>query len=457
VARKVRRGFSITRIFTLCTSTSGGFDRLLEAVAPNALHNSGHDFDAPKCHPGTRIAVIQTIMDWIAGVHDNQRGKDIAWVTGAAGAGKSAIGRTVCERCAKEGSLLASFFFGSNDGTRNHTQTFVSTIVYQVCCHSPAVRQVVTTIIDNDPLIFNRTLREQLSSLLIGPLASEYSNEPGLAPRVIVIDGLDECNNHSGQLEILDTILYLSTISPFPIRFLLCSRPENQIVNFFSSPHAQDVLLKIFLGNEYSPDADIRLYLSDRFTDIKKGHIFKGSIPDIWPREVHMHSLVEKSSGQFIYASTVVHYVESPRHLPHQRLNSILGLRPPFKDLPFAQLDALYSHIISMADDPQGLVDLLALPAFYNRVDIQAAEHILALEPGEIEILLADCASIARVADDQQFSLLHKSFSDYLCDPHRSKQFCRNFVDTFPKNILRIMEIFLGQRIFQIIYEDFIY
>jgi len=112
---------------------TGGYERLLDAVAPNALHDSGHVVDPPKCHPGTRITIIQTIIDWIAGANDANREKVFTWLSGAAGAGKSAIGRSVCERCKEEGTLLASFFFGSSDSTRNHSRSFVATIAYQIC------------------------------------------------------------------------------------------------------------------------------------------------------------------------------------------------------------------------------------------------------------------------------------------------------------------------------------
>ena len=444
--------FRLVRLqdITLGDQHTGGFERILDAAAPNALHNSGHDFDAPKCHPGTRLAVIKAIIDWAAGVHDNPRKKDIAWVTGAAGAGKSAIGRSICERCAEEGSLLASFFFGGSDSTRNHVGSLVPTLVTQICRFRPAVRQTVANIMDNDPLILNMSLRDQLSALLIGPLLSAFSNEPRLAPHVIVIDGLDECNSHTGQLEILDSLLYLSASSPFPIRFMVCSRPESQIVNFFSAPHVQDVLFKILLGDEYHPDEDIRLYLSERFMAVKKGHIYKSSIPDTWPTENHINQLVHKSSGQFIYASTVVRYVESPDHRPHQRLDSILGLRPPFKDLPFSQLDELYAHILHMVNDPQSVIDILVIPALYGNIMVCDAEQILAIEPGDVQVRLAKVASIVKVEDQPMGSIVlsHKSFSDFLFDPYRSKNFCQNYMNSVAKIIHRIIQIFSGKKIF---------
>lgn len=431
--------------------SSGGYERLLEVVAPNASHNSGHDFDAPKCHPGTRIAVIQAIMDWIAGVNDHPRKKDIAWVTGAAGAGKSAMGQNVCERCAQEGTLLASFFFGTNDWTRNHSRSLVATIVYQVCRVIPPVRDAITTIIDNDPLILTRSLREQFATLLIIPLSSSLTPEPGMAPRLIVIDGLDECHSHSSQLEILDALLYVLNVSPIPIRFLVCSRPENWIVNFFSSPHAQERLFKIFLGDEYSPDRDITLYLTDSFKAIKEGHIFKSLIPYAWPSQNHVNELVRNSSGQFIYAATVVRYVESPDHRPNERLESVLGLRAPFKDLPFAHLDTLYLHILRMMDNPQLVIDLLTLPVICTgSMDVQNAARMLALDPEDVEVLLSNSASIVQVGNmpRRNFYLLHKSFSDFIFDPYRSKEFSRNYLATVAKHILSLIKIYSGELIF---------
>jgi len=96
--------------FRTSMTITGGYERLLDVVAPNALHDAGHVVDPPKCHPGTRISIIQTIIEWIAGSNEANRDKLFTWLTGAAGSGKSAIGRSVCERCSEEGTLLASFF-----------------------------------------------------------------------------------------------------------------------------------------------------------------------------------------------------------------------------------------------------------------------------------------------------------------------------------------------------------
>jgi len=42
----------------------------MEAVSPNAFHNSDDRADPPKCHENTRVAVISKIMDWVTSTVD---------------------------------------------------------------------------------------------------------------------------------------------------------------------------------------------------------------------------------------------------------------------------------------------------------------------------------------------------------------------------------------------------
>ena len=74
-----------------------------------AFHNSKERFDPPKCHPNTRLAVLEKIMKWIKWEEDLDA--FIMWVYGPAGSGKSAIAQTIAEMCEQEMILLASFFF----------------------------------------------------------------------------------------------------------------------------------------------------------------------------------------------------------------------------------------------------------------------------------------------------------------------------------------------------------
>ncbi|KAF4612279.1 hypothetical protein D9613_003585 [Agrocybe pediades] len=174
-----------------------GYARLLENVATAALHDSVHVVDPPKCHPNTRVAIMQCITDWTLGMNQKWSGKPILWLKGAAGAGKSAIARSVAERCSREGSLLGSFFFGAADSTRNHVEKLVATLSCQISLVLPEFRATVATLIDDDPLIFGRSIRTQFSTLIVRPLSAvlaKRSTTSSTMPCLIIIDGLDECS-----------------------------------------------------------------------------------------------------------------------------------------------------------------------------------------------------------------------------------------------------------------------
>ena len=42
--------------------TSAAFRRLAKEAAANALHNSAEVSDQPKCHPGTRVAILDHLI-----------------------------------------------------------------------------------------------------------------------------------------------------------------------------------------------------------------------------------------------------------------------------------------------------------------------------------------------------------------------------------------------------------
>ena len=74
-----------------------GFKHLQAHVATTAF-DSDDIVDAPKCHPNTRKAVLDNIMNWIT-IQTAMRVQWILWLNGAAGAGKSAIGRSIVALC----------------------------------------------------------------------------------------------------------------------------------------------------------------------------------------------------------------------------------------------------------------------------------------------------------------------------------------------------------------------
>ncbi|KDR68168.1 hypothetical protein GALMADRAFT_78954, partial [Galerina marginata CBS 339.88] len=415
---------------------------LMEASAPAAFHNSEQRFDPPKCHPNTRVAVLNRITDWVLGTDADfeQRQAFIMWLYGAAGAGKSAVAQTIAEKCDEDGVLLASFFFSRTDPTRNHTGKLVATIAYQVSLKSPEAKALIVDAVEHDPLIFSKSLETQFSRLIFEPLQSASSSH-GPNPQstyLIVIDGLDECIDMATRCAFLRIILASPQLqSPTTLRFLVGSRPELDIRTLIDSQALETRPYRLGLDDGYGSNADIHLYLVEKFNELTLNHPHRAYIPDEWPTDDIINKLVRNSSGQFIYASTVVKYVSSEDHKPTNQLDIILGLRSPRSQAPFGALDELYTHIFSTVGDIDlvlhvfGFV-IIGMPGWPI---VWQIEEILGLELGDLQVLFSRLHSVVSfyygpwetsASGSLQFAVcvksLHASLEDFLLDESRSRE-----------------------------------
>ena len=71
-----------------------GLHTLRLGVSLGAVHDSSERFPPPNCHPDTRKAVREIILDWI---HSESSTSSFFWLYGSAGAGKTAILQAIAE------------------------------------------------------------------------------------------------------------------------------------------------------------------------------------------------------------------------------------------------------------------------------------------------------------------------------------------------------------------------
>ncbi|KAF8198419.1 hypothetical protein BJ912DRAFT_845373, partial [Pholiota molesta] len=396
--------------------------------ATAAFHNSARRVDPPRCHPNTRVAIQQRIYDWI--VMDLAiRRMWIMWVHGAAGGGKSAIMQSIAELCEQAGIPLASFFFFRTDPTRNSTTSFIATLVYQVIQLIPQVKDEILQIIESHPLIYDQSLKSQLETLIIQPLRRVREHFKGFF--VILIDGLDECIERAQQADLIKLLGTISRSGTIPVVFLVASRREPQIEAGFARKEVSNLVLTLPLDNsdvEQTSD-DIRRFVVDKFLEIKETHLLKRYLPNDWPPASSVEEIVSTSSGQFIFASTVISYLSSPRANPAHQLEVVHGIR--LRELasqnPFAHLDALYKHIFSQVEV---LDEVLGIIAYVIAGGFNGMQHIheaFLLDPGELDVLFADLTAVILCEPPTEtfpnLIFLHASLSDFLVDKNRSEQY----------------------------------
>jgi hypothetical protein len=380
------------------------------------------------------------------------------WLYGPAGAGKTAIARKVAEIFAEHGLLLASFLFFRSDTNRNSMKSLVANIAYRVAFVIPDAREPINTAIEADPLILSYSVDVQLTKLVFEPLRllldrGYFLDQP--FPPLVLIDGLDECMDQNAQTNLIRLLSSSVARYQLPLKFLIVSRPEAHIKSAVALASEQSTISRLELNNDFLPDEDIHSFLTDSFRDIKTCHPFRSGISSSWPSKQQIDTLICKASGQFIYASLAVRFINSTCDSPMRQLDIVLGLRPPINhDLPFAELDTLYTFILSCTKNLDLVLHILGLDDVLTDADheftSEMIEQVLHLEAGDVCIYLSSLNSLLELKEScsggrHMIIFYHSSFMDFLHTPERSTDYCINSQNSHFLIVQRILQLFTSK------------
>ncbi|KAJ7323612.1 hypothetical protein DFH08DRAFT_887484 [Mycena albidolilacea] len=318
-----------------------GINILYRAAALEALYDSAESFPQPKCHPDTRTEILDDLYNWAIG---GDPAPSICWLYGPAGAGKSAIMQTLCRRLQAGGHLGGSFFFKRGHTTRGNARVLFVTLAYQLARQNSSLKGAVSENAQDDPSVTGRSMEIQFQKLIVQPRQTPL-NSPCESP-ILLIDGLDECEGENVQQEVLRIVSDAVRENIRMFRILITSRPEPHIREIFERSSVKP----LFRGLNITPSFnDVKKYLRDEFCRIHREHReTMEAIPTPWPPWNVLNGLVEKSSGYFIYAATVIKFVDDRDFRPTERLSMVIDWQniPTDSDRPFEALDQLYTQIL---------------------------------------------------------------------------------------------------------------
>jgi len=355
----------------------------------------------------------------------NAQDQPVYWLNGLAGTGKSTIAQTFSEMARDCNVLGASFFCSRDYLDRKILKNIFPTIAYQLACRYPRFRDHLVKVIRQDPSVAHNSLISQLRDLLVDPLSAT-----GISC-VIVIDALDECVDDQPASAILSVLGRLVSKLPL-VKFFITGRPEPRIRSGFRLP-LMEPFTQVFLLHEVdstSVGGDIRLYLTEKLTGIAKRRSGL-DLPEAWPSDEDITVLVKKSSGLFIFASTVARFIESEHHEPRERLRLIVGRADDTSHEGASGIDSLYSQVLRDAffgiNEGFVFVDLKhilsAVVLALNPLSRDGLMQLLNINSAIISTRLRHLHSVLLVPADgaKEIRVFHKSFPDFLQDSDRCR------------------------------------
>ncbi|CAE6383974.1 unnamed protein product [Rhizoctonia solani] len=394
---------------------------LLKALKPvkQAAYDSTLSLTVGRrsCTEGTRINIMSDMNKWAR----HSEGPSIFWMNGMAGTGKTTIACTFSEVLEQKKRLAASFFCTRTTAECRDVTRIIPTIAYQLARYSAPFQSSLCEVLGEEPDLGSKHVQKQFERLLRHPLLQSADAMPDNL--VLVIDALDECEDHTGVELILD--LLFQHARSFPLKIYITSRPEPEIYNRMTLySHAREVI-HLHEIEKSLVQADIELYL-------------RAELKVVSPSASDIDELVKRSGALFIYAATLVRYINSGKRLnPHDRLRSVLDMAHETTK-HHTQIDELYTAILKSVLNDNELEP-------YEKYDIQVVLRtvLLAQEPIDVETIatLSGISNPRRVLSaihplrsvlhqSEQtgvVSTLHASFPDFMFSSERSGEY---FCDT---------------------------
>ncbi|KAF7773469.1 hypothetical protein Agabi119p4_5636 [Agaricus bisporus var. burnettii] len=428
------RDFSITNSTFIDNSiTSKPSDNFMKEFLQHTI--IGAEFDSsdrhppPRCHPGTRLAIIERCKNFIVQCDGKEK---IRWVVGAAGVGKSAIMQIVAEEIPADASVFFSVD-GRNDGSK-----LFATIAYQLAVKYQQYRQFIRNAVNCDPSLLRKSLPAQFRKFIVDPFIHQHLFNPSQR-FIIIIDGLDECNNPKTQREILGLISdFCINHSASPVVWFVASRPEPHITSLFHNVRITPAYTK----EEVEIDSDeaceeVQTYLRDELNEIKLAYPTLTHKRE-WPSGLEFTKIATAAGGLFAYASTVVrfigksHYQDPATLLCHVLEVIDAGFKDDVsrKDHPLALLDMLYRRILDnippdVMINTRKLLLTTGLDDRWERVNFRHTCNMLGLSEAAAYGAVSYLHAVLKVPApdntvDEDIAFFHKSFPDFLSDFKRS-------------------------------------
>ncbi|KAK0499001.1 hypothetical protein EDD18DRAFT_58278 [Armillaria luteobubalina] len=372
---------------------------------------------APECHEcteGTRVDILHKLSSWL----DDLSLPQIFWINGMAGTGKTTLAKSVARIATDRKVLGGSFFCSRRSADRRDFRRIIPSIAFHLAAvNEEYCRQVLKVIRECKLGLVKTPPSEHWQKLIVEPLRD--SGAGSSLPVLIIMDGLDECDNLDKELWSPLWNQFLKSLSDLPrVKVLLTSRP-NDFTCVNSPPRSVSVL---DLHDSHC-ESDIRLFVRRRLSSLGRSH------PTQWPSDEHIAWIAKESDRLFIYAAEICRHVVSPGS-PEQQLKKLLDNGTGLS----VGMVRFYGHILTSAlrflndekvEECQAILGALILQKI-PRLSLNDLSILFEHDVSHVRGLLAGFHSVllVPVGDDEPIYVFHPSFITFITSHNPWKGVC---------------------------------
>jgi hypothetical protein len=407
----------------------------LKELAPvDAATHYWAELNIASCLEKTRVELLNELDSWLI----ERDGPQFFWLNGLAGTGKSTVARSFCERAAKhQDTQLASFFISRlATADRRYALSIFHTLVYQLAASNGDMRRTVCDALRADLTLLKKGLSLQMPKLFL-PLLLLI---PDSARLVIVIDALDECDKDIDGREageLIPLLMHSLRAAPNHARLLITSRDEVSIrnmLNDITGGASEQKELRLHDMDNKIVQGDIEIYFRHHLRRIARwANLPAGK----WPGDSEFRKLLTRAGVLFVYAATIVRFLDDEGYEPNVRLRLVLDGDSTSAPETYQMLDLLYAHVLITAATSQGgrgrqqndlaervrclLGTIVCLQQQLLSNDIVS---LMDLPDNLTHRILGRLGAVLICEDRKPVRVFHSSFPDLLANPSRCVNEC---------------------------------
>jgi hypothetical protein len=278
-----------------------------------------------RCMEGTRESLLKQILAWVTDRSKETDGKNMYWIHGLPGIGKTSLAHSICASLHDQERLAGAFFCRRDDPELSDPRNVLPTLIHKLAIIFPPFRSIVAERLRKDPNVTPESMKHTLFLDFIRAL-------PRLPKKtlVFVIDAVDECDSAQSLPDLLKALTRAVAHAPW-LKIIITSRPEDDIHDYFKAL-TPSTHLEYDLTEDTDATSDLRIFAERRFSRVA----FKRRLQLPWPEPSLLENTISRAAGLFIFIETAALALEKCDEDPTELLTAIL------RDLVSTGLKSLY-------------------------------------------------------------------------------------------------------------------